>query len=78
MLTQVVLSHSGRMLFVGTSSGAVRSVKFPLSDMGEWQEHQAHAASVSRVRGRNVRVGGRNVRVGGREEVREGGREGGM
>ena len=56
------------MLFVGTSSGAVRSVKFPLSDMGEWQEHQAHAASVSRVRGEGGREGGweggRNVREG--------------
>ena len=58
VLTQVVLSHSGRMLFVGTSSGAVRSVKFPLSDTGEWQEHQAHAASVSRVRGEGGREGG--------------------
>ena len=75
VLTQVVLSHSGRMLFVGTSSGAVRSVKFPLSDTGEWQEHQAHAASVSRVRGGGEgREGGRG---GGREEC-EGGRGGGM
>ena len=70
ILTQVVLSHSGRMLFVGTSSGAVRSVKFPLSDTGEWQEHQAHATSVARVRGEGGE-GGRGGREGG-----EGGREG--
>ena len=50
VLTQVVLSHSGRMLFVGTSSGTVRAVKFPLTEPGEWQEHQAHCAPVSRVR----------------------------
>ena len=50
VLTQIVLSYSGRMLFVGTSSGAVRAVKFPLTDPGEWQEHQVHASAVSRVR----------------------------
>ena len=50
MLTQVVLSHSGRMLFTGTSSGSVRVMKFPLSDQGEFQECQAHCTAVSRVR----------------------------
>lgn len=50
VLTQIILSYSGRMLFVGTSSGAVRAVKFPLTDPGEWQEHQVHSAAVSRVR----------------------------
>ena len=49
VLTQIVLSYSGRMMFVGTSSGAVRAVKFPLTDPGEWQEHQVHSAAVSRV-----------------------------
>ena len=50
VLTQVVLSHSGKMLFVGTSSGSVRSVKFPLADPGDWQEHQVHSGGVTRVR----------------------------
>ena len=49
MLTQVVLSHSNRMLFAGTSSGTVRVIKYPLTDPGEWQEHQAHSNSVARV-----------------------------
>ena len=49
VLTQVVLSHTGRMLFVGTSSGCVRAVKFPLAEPGEWQEHMAHAGPVMRV-----------------------------
>ena len=49
MLTQVVLSHSGRMLFVATNSGAVRAVKFPLTDPADWNEHQAHTAAVTRV-----------------------------
>ena len=49
VLTQVVLSHSNRMLFVGTSAGTIRAIKYPLTDPGEWQEHQAHASSVTRV-----------------------------
>ena len=50
VLTQVAVSSTGRLLFVGTSSGAIRAVKFPLSDPGEWAEHQVHSAAVSRVR----------------------------
>ena len=50
VLTEVALSRSGRMLFAGTSSGAVRSVKFPLALPGEWAEHQAHSASVTKVK----------------------------
>ena len=49
VLTQVVLSNSGRMLFAGTSGGTVRAIKFPLTDPGEWQEHQAHSTAVTRV-----------------------------
>lgn len=50
VLTQVVLSHSGKMLFTGTSSGSVRVMKFPLGDQGEFQECQAHCTAVSRMR----------------------------
>ena len=49
MLTEVVLSGSGRMLFAGSSSGSVRSLKFPLTEAGEFSEHQAHSAAVTRV-----------------------------
>ena len=49
VLTEVVLSGSGRMLFAGGSSGCVRSLKFPLTDAGEFTEHQAHSASVTKV-----------------------------
>ena len=49
VLTQVVLSHSGKMLFVGTTNGTVQSVKYPLVEPGEWHEHQAHSAPVARV-----------------------------
>ena len=50
VLTQVVISHSGKMLFVGTTSGTIQSVKYPLVEPGEWHEHQAHSGAVSRVR----------------------------
>ena len=49
VLTEVVLSGSGRMLFAGSSSGSVRSLKFPLTEAGEFSEHQAHSAAVTRV-----------------------------
>ena len=48
-LTQVAMSHSGRMLFTGTATGALRSIKFPLTDQGEWAEHQGHAAQITKV-----------------------------
>jgi hypothetical protein len=31
VLNQIVLSHSGRMMFLGSSSGKVRSMRFPLT-----------------------------------------------
>lgn len=46
VLTTVALSHTGKMLFGGTSSGALRCIKFPLSIPCEWQEHQAHSGSI--------------------------------
>ncbi|KAI9149781.1 hypothetical protein H9P43_009960 [Blastocladiella emersonii ATCC 22665] len=52
VLTQVVLSHSGRMLFAATTSGSIRSIKFPfaVADTGEFQEHHGHAGPVTRLR----------------------------
>ena len=49
VITAVVLAHGGRMLFVGTSSGAVRSLRFPLSTPGEWSEFRAHSSSITKV-----------------------------
>ncbi|KAI8852315.1 WD40-repeat-containing domain protein [Chytridium lagenaria] len=44
VLTQVALSHSGRMMFVGTANGTIRSMKFPLgNEPGEYQEHTGHS-----------------------------------
>ncbi|KAJ3114298.1 Cilia- and flagella-associated protein 57 [Phlyctochytrium bullatum] len=51
VLTQIALSHNGKMMFAGTSSGQIRSLKFPLTgDPEDFQEHQAHSGSISKLR----------------------------
>ncbi|ORY42020.1 hypothetical protein BCR33DRAFT_329930 [Rhizoclosmatium globosum] len=51
VLTQVAISNSGRMLFVGTSRGCLRSLKYPLTgESSDFQEHQVHSGSVNRLR----------------------------
>mmetsp|Transcript_31356 Transcript_31356/g.74513 ORF Transcript_31356/g.74513 Transcript_31356/m.74513 type:complete len:1197 (-) Transcript_31356:67-3657(-) len=47
LMTQVLLSHSGTMLFTGAENGTVQSWKFPLSV--EFQEYQCHSRSVTRM-----------------------------
>ena len=54
VLTQVSMSRSGRMLFVGTNTGTVRAMKFPLTVPGEWQEHQAHGGAITKVQLNNI------------------------
>ena len=49
-LSSVALSHSGRMLFGGTTKGTLWSLKFPLTIPGEWQEHQGHGSQITKVR----------------------------
>lgn len=49
-LSQVVMSHSGRMLFAGTGNGTLRSMKFPLTVPGEWQEHMGHGGGITKMR----------------------------
>jgi len=46
----VAQSRSGRMLFMGTSKGTVRSYKFPLTKPSEFQEHVAHTGPVTRMK----------------------------
>lgn len=46
----VALSRSGRMLFVGTSKGTLRSYKFPLTKPTEFVEHFAHTAPITRMK----------------------------
>lgn len=48
--TAVVISHSGRMIFVGTSVGTIRAMKYPLPLQKEFNEYQAHAGPITKVR----------------------------
>ncbi|XP_068949908.1 cilia- and flagella-associated protein 57-like [Petaurus breviceps papuanus] len=47
--TALVISHSGRMVFVGTSMGTIRSMKYPLPLHKEFNEYQAHAGPVTKM-----------------------------
>jgi len=37
------------MLFVGTSAGAVRSLRFPFATPAEWSEFRAHGSAINKV-----------------------------
>ncbi|KAL2912228.1 hypothetical protein HK105_208296 [Polyrhizophydium stewartii] len=50
VLTQVAISNSGRMMFVGTATGAIRAMKYPFGDISEFQEHQAHSGPITKLR----------------------------
>ncbi|XP_013975095.1 cilia- and flagella-associated protein 57 isoform X12 [Canis lupus familiaris] len=47
--TAVVISHSGRMIFVGTSVGTIRAMKYPLPLQKEFNEYQAHAGPITKM-----------------------------
>ncbi|XP_036925516.1 cilia- and flagella-associated protein 57 isoform X2 [Sturnira hondurensis] len=47
--TAIVISHSGRMLFVGTSVGTIRAMKYPLPVQKEFNDYQAHAGPVTKM-----------------------------
>ncbi|XP_007432730.1 cilia- and flagella-associated protein 57, partial [Python bivittatus] len=46
--TSIVIAHSGRMVFTGTSAGTIRSMKYPLPVHKEYNEYQAHAGPVTK------------------------------
>ncbi|GAA6077674.1 cilia- and flagella-associated protein 57 isoform X1 [Tachysurus ichikawai] len=48
--TAIVMTHSGRALFTGTSSGTIRAIKYPLLLQKDWTEYQAHSAPITKVR----------------------------
>ncbi|KAK5665187.1 hypothetical protein QVD99_008034 [Batrachochytrium dendrobatidis] len=48
--SQIAISNSGRMLFVGSSTGTIRTLKFPFGDHCDYQEHQAHSAPITKMR----------------------------
>ncbi|XP_048352772.1 cilia- and flagella-associated protein 57 isoform X2 [Sphaerodactylus townsendi] len=47
--TCIVVAHSGRMVFTGTSSGAIRSMKYPLPLHKEFNEYPAHHGPVTKM-----------------------------
>ena len=48
--TQIAISNSGRMMFIGTSTGSIRSIKYPFGDVLDFQEHQAHSTAITRLK----------------------------
>ncbi|KAK2543324.1 Cfap57 [Columba livia] len=47
--TAVAVSHSGHMVFVGTSLGTIRTMKYPLPLTKDFKEYQAHAGAVTKM-----------------------------
>ncbi|KAM6343173.1 cilia- and flagella-associated protein 57 [Alca torda] len=47
--TAIAVSHSGHMVFVGTSLGTIRAMKYPLPLTKEFNEYQAHAGAVTKM-----------------------------
>ncbi|XP_054689063.1 cilia- and flagella-associated protein 57 isoform X1 [Grus americana] len=47
--TAVAVSHSGHMVFVGTSLGTIRAMKYPLPVTKDFNEYQAHAGAVTKM-----------------------------
>jgi WD40 repeat protein len=54
VLTQIALSQSGKMMFLGSTSGKIRSMRFPLGATsqgeGDYQEHQGHSSTITKLR----------------------------
>ncbi|XP_039971838.1 cilia- and flagella-associated protein 57 isoform X1 [Xiphias gladius] len=47
--TAVAVSHSGRVVFSGTSSGSIRAIKYPLPVQKDWITYQAHCGPVTKM-----------------------------
>ncbi|KAM4581818.1 cilia- and flagella-associated protein 57 [Fundulus diaphanus] len=47
--TALAVSHSGRVVFTGTSTGTIRAIKYPLPIQKEWITQQAHCGLVTRM-----------------------------
>ncbi|KAI7809591.1 cilia- and flagella-associated protein 57 [Triplophysa rosa] len=47
--TTVAMLRSGRALFVGTSIGTVRVIRYPLPIQIDWLEYQAHAGPITKM-----------------------------
>ncbi|ELK31134.1 WD repeat-containing protein 65 [Myotis davidii] len=67
--TAIVISHSGRMIFVGTSMGTIRAMKYPLPLPKEFNDYQAHGGPITKVFDKDGRGIKREREVGFAEEV---------
>ncbi|XP_037831258.1 cilia- and flagella-associated protein 57 isoform X3 [Kryptolebias marmoratus] len=47
--TTLAVSHSGCVIFTGTSSGTIRAIKYPLPTQREWTTHHAHCGPVTKM-----------------------------
>ena len=47
--TAVAVSHSGRVVFTGATSGTIRAIKYPLPIQKDWIMYQAHCGPVTKV-----------------------------
>ncbi|KAM3668616.1 cilia- and flagella-associated protein 57 [Ammospiza maritima maritima] len=47
--TTVAVSRSGCLVFVGTSLGTIRAMKYPLTQKKNFSEYQAHAGAVTKM-----------------------------
>ncbi|XP_071073611.1 cilia- and flagella-associated protein 57 isoform X2 [Dasypus novemcinctus] len=47
--TAIAISHSGRMMFAGTSVGTIRAMKYPLPVQKEFNEYQAHGGPITKM-----------------------------
>lgn len=45
----LAVSHSGRVVFTGTSFGTIRAIKYPLPIQKEWISYHAHCGAVTKV-----------------------------
>ncbi|XP_024126534.1 cilia- and flagella-associated protein 57 isoform X2 [Oryzias melastigma] len=47
--TALAVSHSGRVVFTGTSSGAIRAIKYPLPSQRDWFQQRAHSGTITKM-----------------------------
>lgn len=48
--TTIAVSHSGKVIFTGTTSGTIRAIKYPLPIQKEWIKYQGHCGPITKVR----------------------------
>ncbi|XP_028262443.1 cilia- and flagella-associated protein 57 [Parambassis ranga] len=47
--TTLAVSHSGRVIFTGTTSGIIKAIKYPLPIQNEWIKYQGHCGPITKM-----------------------------